>query len=66
MDKRLTKFEKDAATMKRLMALNDNDDIVVDEVVPNSLGDNPPPSNPPPRTPSPPSNSSPQYNDAKK
>ena len=75
MDKRLTKVERDVATMKRLMASdNDDDDMVVDENPPNAPCDNPPlspptstnlppSSHPPPRTPYPPPNS-PQSNAA--
>ncbi|CAI9289824.1 unnamed protein product [Lactuca saligna] len=77
MVKRLTKVERDVATMKRLTNLdNGDDDMVFDNTPPNSLGDNPPPppppstnlpppSHPPPRTHSPPPNSPPQSDAAK-
>ncbi|CAI9279127.1 unnamed protein product [Lactuca saligna] len=36
MNKRLTKVERDVDTIKRLMALDDDDDMVVDDIPPNS------------------------------
>ena len=72
MNKRLIKFERNVATMKRLMAFDgeDDDDMVVDNTPPNSPGDNPPLPHPPSRNPPPPSHppplNSPPQSDAVK